>query len=166
MPSLWSLFLWFAPLLAAFFVMMRKPVEAVNVVDQVDTWIARQVHLAADAEDFIGRYVMRPVLWPLKRIGDLTCDIEDPFLKTALRILAGGYLLSLLIVVTHAMPYVFGTLLVFVVFLAAVQSLLNGSGASKPFYAGRQGGDAPTAPPVDASVHPDDPFAEDRSSHG
>jgi hypothetical protein len=145
MQSLLPTLLALAPLVAAIVILIRKPEAVVGLVDRIDTGVARQLHRCADAEDFGSRFVIRPLLWPFKRIGDLTSDIDDPYFKTALRVLAQGYLLVACVLCINGLPYVFGTLLVLALFFAAVQNLLNGSGASKPLYTGRDPDETPPA---------------------
>jgi hypothetical protein len=158
MQSVFSTLLALAPLVAAVTIMVRKPEHAVGTVDRIDSAVARQLHRCEDAEDFVSRFVTRPLLWPFKRIGDLTSDIDDPFFKTALRVLAAGYLLVACVLLINNLPYLFGALLVIIVFFAAVQNLLNGSGASKPLYTGRDPEDPPPAEKDDlATGRPDLP---------
>jgi hypothetical protein len=145
MQSLLPTLLALAPLVAAMAIMIRKPEAVVSLVDRIDSGVARQLHRCADAEDFGSRFVTRPLLWPFKRIGDLTSDIDDPYFKTALRVLVQGYLLVACVLCINSLPYLFGALLVVVVFFIAVQNLLNGSGSSKPLYTGRDPEDAPPA---------------------
>jgi hypothetical protein len=123
-----------APLAGAVFVLVRRHEPTVAAVDRADAWVALHLHHSLDAEEFLGRYVARPVLAPFKAIGDLTADIDDPFLKSALRLLAAGYLVVCVLWVASLLPYVLTALLAVVLFLAAVQNLMNGSGSSKPVY--------------------------------
>jgi len=165
MQSLLPTLLALAPLAAAIMIMIRKPDSVVGLVDRIDTGVARQMHRCADAEGFGSRFVTRPLLWPFKRIGDLTSDVDDPYFKTALRVLASGYLLVACVLFVNSLPYIFSAVLVLIVFLAAVQNLLNGSGSSKPLYTGRDPDDPPPADPDQAAAGQPEPPA-DRAPRG
>lgn len=145
-----------APLGAAMFVWIRKHEPLVLAVDRVDAAIASHLHHCQDAEEFLARYVVRPLLSPLKAIGDATASIEDAYLKSAVRLVAWGYFALAIAWLVSLLPYVLIALVVVVLFLAAVQNLMNGSGGSRPIYYGSDPKDDAPPPATPAPRAPED----------
>ena len=94
-----------SPTLLAAFVAFAKNQRVAGFVDRVTNWHAAN-HIAWSESDSAWRkYLVRPLLWPFKKLGDWTASMQDRCWMSAARIFGYGYLAILFLLALAILTY-------------------------------------------------------------
>ena len=108
-----------SPILVGAIAAFGRSEALVGYAEGASDWFASKDLTLAHNHAFWRKYILRWVLWPFKKLGDLTAGIGDRFWKSGARILAYGCFALLLLFVAAALTYL-AILIAVTVFVVAV----------------------------------------------
>lgn len=117
-----------SPLLVGGFTGLTKSDVFAGYADRATAWFSSKDSSLAQSETFWKKYALRWLLWPLKKIGDLTDGIADHYWKPAARLFSYGYYGLCLLFLAAVLTYVAIMITVMILMVAGLIYLLaNGS---------------------------------------
>jgi hypothetical protein len=122
-----------SPILVGGITGFAKSEALAGYADRAAVWFASKDSALVQSQTFWGKYILRWVLWPFKKLGDLTASIGNRYWKSAARLFGYGcYTLSLLFVAA-VLTYL-AIMIAVTIFVAAVifKVLASGSGSDSP----------------------------------
>lgn len=119
------------PVLLACFVVIAKNEAVANSVGRLSAWLAAKDASLSQSSSFRRRYLVRAIVWPLKKIGDLTASMANRYWLSAVRIVAFGYFALVVLFILAAVAYSLFLLAVTVAVVAILFSVLFGDAEFK-----------------------------------
>ncbi len=84
------------PLILGAAIYFFKIQQAVDWLESLNGWLLKKREAIAGKEGFISKWFFRPMLWGLSKIMQMTEQIQDPFMRSSVRIAAYLYFAGIL----------------------------------------------------------------------